>query len=586
MWTKFEKIFDGSSSSLKSSLYAADLPELTAALKAHLKNKLVLYTDHIETKYLSRRWESNFLRVPARHYLDLFADQRRLQDCEPSVRMTLFAALDVPLAMDRGMTLGVFGDFVAELLDAVDRARKTSGDYVGVEAAQSLSERLTQSALNTFHSAGAKKSVVVGMRRVKEILDATLLLKTPMLGPFRTETDPDKLVAVVLRDLVKDIAVRGDRLRVTAKDQRSLERFVGHLNANRRFKEHAEVENLEVSMPADIKIRWDATVSGLPNSAESVVESDGEMFIFFHTHRPIPRDLTLVSELCPDVDLTTLRTNSAHWIADTLGISAAEHFMALELDRVLGGEGIHINHRHIALIAANMCVSGQIRANTFNGLKSELCSVIRRATFERGMTVFASAALKRETDYVADVSSKVMMAADIDVSMSEVYDETRPSPRPLSRFVTRNETESETKGGESPEYAPLDVNTDEESTGESDAGSEDGYYPASPTYAPCDSDVDLSVDELLTQSTLPQPPSQGTPRAQAPRNETQDASPLPRNPLPQNSLPRNSLPRPPSVPPPAAAFAPFAFPERHTPAGAIPPPRPPQPREFEPVIYI
>lgn len=480
MLRKFEKTFAGSLSSLQSCLYATEINELTASVKKAIHHQVVLYTDHIEAKYFSRHYESVFLHVPERHYIDAYLGDERLAVCNTVLRTCLFAALDIPRAKERGMPVHVFESFVRDLLDQVDRARKSSGDYAGVEAAQSLSERLTQSALNTFHSAGAKKSVVVGMRRVKEILDATKLMKTPMLGPFRTKHDTSGLVAVCLRDLALGAEVEElDEkrvLRVRTKSQDALELFLRHMNKNKRFKAAAVTERNDVILPEDFKIRWDATVSGLPDSAECVTERDGEMFVFFHTRRPIPTDLSIVVETCPDVDFTSLRTNSVHWVAETLGISAAENFMAMELDRVLGGEGIHISPRHLTLIAANMCVSGKVRANTFNGLKEEERSVIRRATFERGVTVFASAALKGEVDRIADTSSKIMMAASIDATSSSVMVDPKAMQAPPARLSIVAPVKEHPPVTYSPEYAPCSDVEDE--------GEEELYVPASPQYRP------------------------------------------------------------------------------------------------------
>ena len=53
-----------------------------------------------------------------------------------------------------------------------------NGDMVGIVAAQSISERFTQTTLNSFHIAGTKREAAqMGIKRVVELLDVLKLIK-------------------------------------------------------------------------------------------------------------------------------------------------------------------------------------------------------------------------------------------------------------------------------------------------------------------------------------------------------------------------------------------------------------------------
>ena len=57
-----------------------------------------------------------------------------------------------------------------------------SGELVGTIAAQSIGEPATQMTLNTFHFAGvSSKNVTLGVPRLKEVINVSKNIKTPML---------------------------------------------------------------------------------------------------------------------------------------------------------------------------------------------------------------------------------------------------------------------------------------------------------------------------------------------------------------------------------------------------------------------
>ena len=60
-----------------------------------------------------------------------------------------------------------------------------AGEPVGALAAQSIGEPTTQMTLNTFHLAGVSdKNVTLGIPRLRELLDITSNIKTPLMTVY------------------------------------------------------------------------------------------------------------------------------------------------------------------------------------------------------------------------------------------------------------------------------------------------------------------------------------------------------------------------------------------------------------------
>ena len=99
-------------------------------------------------------------------------------------------------------------DVAVEALDRWEKARIAAGEMVGVLAAQSLGEPVTQMTLDTFHSAGiSAKNVTLGVPRFKELMNATKKQKTPCTTlvyatPEEAKAAAKKFNKRVLADLV------------------------------------------------------------------------------------------------------------------------------------------------------------------------------------------------------------------------------------------------------------------------------------------------------------------------------------------------------------------------------------------------
>ena len=73
--------------------------------------------------------------------------------------------------------------FIDACLKKYDRAKVEPGSAVGAVAAQSIGEPGTQMTLKTFHFAGvAGMSITQGVPRIKEIINASKIISTPVIS--------------------------------------------------------------------------------------------------------------------------------------------------------------------------------------------------------------------------------------------------------------------------------------------------------------------------------------------------------------------------------------------------------------------
>jgi DNA-directed RNA polymerase III subunit RPC1 len=73
--------------------------------------------------------------------------------------------------------------FVKSCLEKYKKAQTEPGHAVGAVAAQSIGEPGTQMTLKTFHFAGvAGMSITQGVPRIKEIINASKVISTPVIS--------------------------------------------------------------------------------------------------------------------------------------------------------------------------------------------------------------------------------------------------------------------------------------------------------------------------------------------------------------------------------------------------------------------
>lgn len=526
--TRNVMIFTGKSDSLLNYCCTKEkLTNLTNDIKKDLKNTAVLYTKNTEEKYYDTTRSTKRIKHGYLPYLLEFTNHLQYKWNVPLIRMWIFAALDIPRA-SRTMSLETFKEFVKELYNKTDKCKKTHGDAIGIEAAQSCSERFTQATLNTFHRAGTQRSATVGIKRIEEVLDAYKKLALPIFGPIDSKYDVTELFGKTMGDFAIESGVvhrpdlsndkRSEFLLYFKLNQPSdwvkIEQspYIPESTKNEMFckddtvyfllhkdttiekpkflMDHAKSKTMKYEKIlhgaySAYHTEKNRHVYGLKDCVD--YNEDDQMLLFNSktnlaqcTKSPFPDepdkfksniDLTELFKICPDVDLLRTCSNDIYWIYTTLGISAVETYLVKEINSVLGEEGININVQHINLIAANMTHTGEIRANKYTGLRDNV-SVIRKATFQQGTETFARAAADNVVDKVSDVSSQILMGKlpSIGTAYSHI----------VGKIEEKEPVVEPTEIPPSPEYAPASPIASDNESSEYVPASPIDYCPASP----------------------------------------------------------------------------------------------------------
>jgi DNA-directed RNA polymerase II subunit RPB1 len=98
----------------------------------------------------------------------------------------LFDSMNPKAILEKyNLNLELFEEIIEKIKDEYFSSLIESGEMIGVIAAQSLGEAVTQMTLNSFHSAGLEK--MAGAARINELVSATKNPKDPQMYIFLTE---------------------------------------------------------------------------------------------------------------------------------------------------------------------------------------------------------------------------------------------------------------------------------------------------------------------------------------------------------------------------------------------------------------
>lgn len=126
-------------------------------------------------------------------------------------------------------------EFLHQCLTKYERAKVEPGSAVGAVGAQSIGEPGTQMTLKTFHFAGvASMNVTLGVPRIKEIINASKVISTPIITCQLVTRDDERAARVVkgriektyMRDIIRyveDVCSVDDNYVAVRIDHRTLE---------------------------------------------------------------------------------------------------------------------------------------------------------------------------------------------------------------------------------------------------------------------------------------------------------------------------------------------------------------------------
>ena len=333
------------------------------------------------------------------------------------------------------------------------RALYAPGTPIGLVAAQSFSEPLTQMQLNRFHQSGEGSGLVSGVARIKEIINCVRAIQTPsMTIVFKPGRTLVRLQSVCIADVLSHWMLRGRTVVLTLDREimgrhRITPRLVAAvIDATTSFTEdltsrvwEVHLEDTASSSPVDARnlvkalLRTNARIvgiMGLHGCREStVMGTDGLVRPCLVTRGS---NLLAVSQLeCVDVVHTT--TNDIMQISDVHGIDAACMAIESTLLHVMSSNSADVDRKYIRIISREMCRTGTPCPLTFNGLSASNTSTLKLATFERSLDSFTAAAQMGYTDDLRGVSESVIVGKPVSVGTGGDFKLLLVSPSPTRK---------------------------------------------------------------------------------------------------------------------------------------------------------
>lgn len=359
------------------------------------------------------------------------------------------------------VSLATLRMFVGLCLNKYAKAHVEPGHAVGAVGAQSIGEPGTQMTLKTFHFAGvAGMSITQGVPRIKEIINASRLISTPVITcPLENKKQIEaarvvkgRIEKTYISDVIRfiedmwsskkttlclsvDIDVLNDmHLGITAED------IAETICCNRKLKirpsdvivagdcifidvNHESGGNLGVRGASaknklllddggsDLLLRVNhlkrtlpnLPISGYPDATRAIIQTSEQS-----DHTVLVEGYGLRACMITEgVVGTQCTTNSVMECREVLGIEAARTTIAKEIGLVMGDMGI--DPRHMQLLADVMTFKGEVLGITRFGLSKMRDSVLQLASFEKTPDHLFDAAAGMKSDLIEGVSECIIM---------------------------------------------------------------------------------------------------------------------------------------------------------------------------------
>ena len=362
-----------------------------------------------------------------------------------------------------GVTKAQLEEFLDRCVDKYSAKRIEPGSAVGAVGAQSIGEPGTQMTLKTFHFAGvASMNVTLGVPRIKEIINASKNISTPIITATLECDDNVKAARVVkgrvekttLGEVCKFIDVVFNpsacyvevcldpevismlQLDVTVESVRHSLISAPKLKLKANTVLHAG-DNLIHVLPPDEESKSKAAaaqgaaayrralfhlqtlrtavpnviVQGIPSVSRAVINDVGQ-----GKYNLVVEGTNLQAVMGVEgVKGTHTTTNHVMEAERTLGIEAARSCIIKEINDTMKAHGMSIDARHSMLLADVMTYKGEVLGITRFGMAKMKDSVLMLASFEKTTDHLFDAALHGRTDTIDGVSECIIMGIPMPV---------------------------------------------------------------------------------------------------------------------------------------------------------------------------
>ena len=344
------------------------------------------------------------------------------------------------------------------------KARVEPGTAVGAIGAQSIGEPGTQMTLKTFHFAGvASMNVTLGVPRIKEIINASKVISTPIINAVLVNKDDERAARVVkgrvektlLSDIafyIQDVYINNQAYLQIRVDLGTIEKLQLELTLEdivvaiaRAPKLKIQFSSISVELPDKIQVKVDSDSGKTKTSASStkIVYENALFYRMQQLRRALPeivvkglpdiaravinirddgkRELLvegygLRDVMCTDgVIGSKTTTNHVLEVNSVLGIEAARSSIIGEIDYTMSNHGMSVDPRHIQLLGDVMTYKGEVLGITRFGLSKMRDSVLQLASFEKTTDHLFDAAFYMKRDAVEGVSECIILGQTMSI---------------------------------------------------------------------------------------------------------------------------------------------------------------------------
>ena len=372
--------------------------------------------------------------------------------CRPLEDTNVLPIIPENKAQISGLSKEQLSLFLKTCMSKYRRARIEPGTAVGALGAQSIGEPGTQMTLKTFHFAGvASMNVTLGVPRIKEIINASKLISTPIITATLV-SDRDQLAARIIKgrievtrlgDLsehIEEIYTSSDaylRIQLSLETIRALQLEIDVFQIQKALsfapklkltdsqilieppdvlriylpQKLATNENMYLRLQRLKRALPSVVVLGIPSVQRAVINdnNDGSYNLLVEGYGLL--------DVMSTKGVVAQKTTSNHIIeiSKVLGIEAARTTIASEIQYTMSKHGMTIDARHVTLLADTMTCKGEILGITRFGISKMKDSVLMLASFEKTTDHLFDAAVRGKQDDILGVSECIIMGTPMPI---------------------------------------------------------------------------------------------------------------------------------------------------------------------------
>lgn len=342
--------------------------------------------------------------------------------------------------------------FLEMCLFKYERSKVEPGTAVGAIGAQSIGEPGTQMTLKTFHFAGvASMNVTLGVPRIKEIINASRTISTPIITACLANDEDERTARIVKgrveKTLLKDIT---EYMEDVYAETHAFIAIKIDFNTVERLQLDVKLHEIGRAIQKHSKLKLsDSDIVMLPengiiqvsivNNVASIKDVDGSELYYRgqQLQRLLPevvvvgfsdisravinikddgkKELLVEGYGLQNVMITDgvighkTMTNHVLEMRQVLGIEAARSAIIHEIDYTMSKHGMAVDPRHVQLLGDVMTFKGEVLGITRFGLAKMRDSVLQLASFEKTTDHLFDAAFYMKTDKVEGVSECIIL---------------------------------------------------------------------------------------------------------------------------------------------------------------------------------